>query len=252
MGSINFEFYGDGFMGNRGVDFIDSKEVELAFKKYKRELLDVFMLKNGFKKYKNNSYIRLNDLYFVEYVDLQKEHYGSKTFTVNVSRFPLYVPVSTTVDGVAILPLMGKRLGNIIAEREFWWDYYNYDVAFKSFKNIVDGMEKYLLPWFERYNDEQLYLDGMLKVLFKDGRNVKEITHLHLKNNQIQLARDFLNYLHSSDFGIKLSEKRKNIFYNSLKNMSDLVSGIDNACEYINGVMKKNIIDLKLPISFNR
>ncbi len=35
---------------------------------------------NDFYRYKTNAYVRLNNIGLLEYIDLQKERYGSKTF----------------------------------------------------------------------------------------------------------------------------------------------------------------------------
>ncbi|MDE5893425.1 MAG: hypothetical protein K2H45_10940, partial [Acetatifactor sp.] len=62
-----------------------------AFKKQKA-LLGKYLESQGFLKYKTSAYVRKNAIDLLEYIDLQKEKYGSKTFTVNYSLMPLYVP----------------------------------------------------------------------------------------------------------------------------------------------------------------
>ncbi len=53
---------------------------------------DAGIISDIFVKYKANSYIRRNNIDVLEYVNLQKEAYGSQTFTVNYALIPLYVP----------------------------------------------------------------------------------------------------------------------------------------------------------------
>lgn len=61
---------------------IDKNLADSAYKQQKKKL-DIFMKERGFVKYKTNAYIRRNEINVLEYIDLQKEQHGSKTFTVN-------------------------------------------------------------------------------------------------------------------------------------------------------------------------
>lgn len=124
------------------MKLIDRDLAEKAFKTQKKEL-DVFFKEKGFLKYKSNSYIRLNDINVLEYFDLQKEHYGSKTLTANYALIPLYIPHDfLSFD-------LGNRLGKLICDKDVWWDYSNETVAAVSFRNIIQAIEDYLLPWFK-------------------------------------------------------------------------------------------------------
>ena len=124
------------------MKLIDRDLAEKAFKTQKKEL-DAFFKEKGFLKYKSNSYIRLNDINVLEYFDLQKEHYGSKTLTANYALIPLYIPHDfLSFD-------LGNRLGKLICDKDVWWDYSNETVAAVSFRNIIQAIEKYLLPWFK-------------------------------------------------------------------------------------------------------
>ena len=125
-------------------------DADNAFKEHKKKL-DLFLQQNGFVKYKTNSYVRRNDIDVLEYINLQKEQYGSKTFTVNYALIALCVPHSF------ISYDLGDRLGELICGRDVWWDYANAHIAEVSFQNVIDAIGNYLLPWFEeRENKESL------------------------------------------------------------------------------------------------
>lgn len=129
---------------------IDKELADNVFKLQKKKM-DFFMQQKGFVKYKSNSYVRRNKLNVLEYINLQKERYGSKTFTVNYALISLYVPHSfLSFD-------LGDRLGVLICNKDIWWDYSNEQIAETSFQNVMDAIEMYLLPWFEeRENKESL------------------------------------------------------------------------------------------------
>ena len=62
------------FIGNRQhlrteeeLLHINTEEADLAFKRYKKEIIDSLLLSNGFYKYKTNAYVRLNSIGLLEY-----------------------------------------------------------------------------------------------------------------------------------------------------------------------------------------
>lgn len=130
---------------------VDKTTADLAFKKYSKDILGEYLKKQGFYKWKTNSYVRRNDIDLLEYIDLQKERYGSKTFTVNLAMMPLYVPAEYMEIG------FGNRLGVLIAGKDIWWDYADDNIAMKSFQNITDAIQLFAIPWFHKYNDETSY-----------------------------------------------------------------------------------------------
>ena len=135
---------------------IDKETADNAFKHQKKKL-DAFLQQRGFAKYKTNSYLRRNRLEVLEYIDLQKEHYGSKTFTVNYALISLYVPHSFfSFD-------LGGRLGKLICNKDVWWDYSNEHIAEVSFDNIIEALESFLLPWFT----EKESIDSIREELIK-------------------------------------------------------------------------------------
>ncbi len=149
----SFKFVGSGnvFRPEQEMALIDKEAADRAFKKYKKEILDEFLIKQGFLKWKTGAYVRLNQIGLLEYMDLQKERYGSKTFCVNFAIMPLYCPMDYIVMG------LGHRLGGLISGKDFWWDFANDSCAKESFQNIVEAITIYLLPWFEQFHVEENY-----------------------------------------------------------------------------------------------
>ena len=138
---------------------VNKVEADNAFKTQKKKL-DHYLLEKGFFKYKTNVYIRKNKLDVLEYIDLQKERYGSKTFTVNYALIPLYVPHDfLSFD-------LGDRLGMLICKKDVWWDYAEDNIASISFQNVADAIEEFLLPWFERISNG----DGIKEALLKEKK----------------------------------------------------------------------------------
>ena len=136
---------------------IDKSQAEIVFKIQKKRL-DEFLQTCGFVKYRGRAYIRWNKIDVLEYIDVQKERYGSKTFTVNYSLIPLYVPHDfLSFD-------LGDRLGVLIAGKDVWWDYSEEKIADISFSNVIDAISSYLLPWFEKNS----YRDVLQKSLLKE------------------------------------------------------------------------------------
>ncbi len=143
---------------------IDKDKADAAFKKNKKIILEKYLITNGFVKYKTNSYVRKNKIDVLEYIDLQKERYGSKTFTVNCSIMPLYVPHDYLIIG------FGARLGELICDKDIWWDYANDDIAQASFQNVLDAIDRFVLPWFDKYSDEKSLMEKLLEDKKKSER----------------------------------------------------------------------------------
>lgn len=152
------------FVGNRPhirldeeMSQINKEEADNAFKKCKREILDKVLTDNGFYKWKSNAYVRRNDIYLLEYIDLQKERYGSKTFCVNFAIMPLYC-------GRSYISLhMGYRLGSYIAGQDIWWDYCNEEIAGQSFENVAEAITQFAIPWFSQVSSEEEYQGWLMK-----------------------------------------------------------------------------------------
>ena len=134
---------------------IDKETADNAFKEQKKKL-DSFLLQKGFVKYKTNSYARRNKIDVLEYINLQKEQYGSKTFTVNYSLIALYVPRRfLSYD-------LGGRLGELICDKDVWWDYSDVQTAEVSFQNVMDAIDSILLPWFEERENREVLKNELL------------------------------------------------------------------------------------------
>ena len=135
---------------------IDKKAADIFFKEQKKKM-DSFLQQKGFVKYKTNSYVRRNNVDVLEYINLQKEQYGSKTFTVNYALIALYVSRSfLSYD-------LGDRLGKLICDKDVWWDYSNEQIAEVSFRNVMDAIDIYLLPWFEERENKESLKEELLR-----------------------------------------------------------------------------------------
>lgn len=137
---------------------VNKVEADLAFKRYKKEIIDSLLLSYGFYKYKTNGYVRLNDIGLLEYINLQKERYGSKTFCVNFAAMPLYCEYKYIVIN------LGGRLGTYISGKDVWWDYASEKIAKDSFSNVSIAIEQYILPWFEQVSTEDGYRAKLLNI----------------------------------------------------------------------------------------
>ena len=138
------------------LELIDKTKADEAFKTQKKKL-DDYLQQKGFVKFKTSSYIKRNKLDVLEYVDLQKERYGSKTFTVNYALIPLYTP-----HDFFFYDLM-ERLGNLICNKDIWWDYADEEIAEISFRNVMDAMEIFLMPWFEEKETKESLREELLR-----------------------------------------------------------------------------------------
>lgn len=118
------------------LELIDNKAADAAFKACKKRILDEYLWSKGFIKYKSNSYIRRNGIDVLEYINLQKERYGSKTFTVNYAMLPLYVPHDFFGIG------FGGRVGELINGKSIWWDYADAEELMKKLLKDRETSEK--------------------------------------------------------------------------------------------------------------
>lgn len=127
---------------------IDKKAADAAFVACYQEIAVPFMKSRGFVRWPQWGFARLNSLDVLEYVRLQKERSGSKTFTVNVGVMPLYVSQhNRSIE-------FRMRLGELVRGRDAWWDYADETIARVSFSNVTRAIERYAFPWFETYRDE--------------------------------------------------------------------------------------------------
>ena len=156
----NFEIRGNrSFLRTEDeMQSIDKDEADRAFKLYKKQYLDTLLKSKGFLKYKTNAYVRRNQVDVLEYVDLQKEKNGSRTFTVSYGLTALYIPRKF------INWDKYERIGILICNKDIWWDFANDAIAKVSFENVARAIEEFVIPWFDaRSND-----DSIKKMLLDD------------------------------------------------------------------------------------
>lgn len=136
---------------------VDKTAADAAFKRYKKEILDPCMGAQGFLKYKGTAYVRKNKIDLLEYIGLQKERYGSKTFTVNLAVMPLYIPHEAIVFNIS------RRLGGLIANRDVWWDFAEDAVCKRSMDNVKAAVERFAMPWFHEWAEESYVMGQLLR-----------------------------------------------------------------------------------------
>lgn len=183
MGAEQFKKKEFIFVGNRPHIRLDEEmaqvnreEADQAFMKYKKEMIDPLLLEEGFSKWKSSAYVRRNKIGLLEFINLQKERYGSKTFCVNFAAMPLYCGYT-----YPILSL-GHRLGTYISGTDIWWDYGGERAAEQSFQNVAEAIAKFVFPWFLALSTEE----GYRKMLAEFMENHPEIAQKWLEALEIE------------------------------------------------------------------
>lgn len=136
---------------------LDKKAADAAFRTYKRVIIDPCMTAQGFFRYKSRAYVRRNRIDLLEYLDFQKEQYGSKTFTVNLAVMPLYTPHESIVFGFS------ARLGMLICGRDIWWDFADDAACKTSMDNVSAAMQRFGFPWFGKMSHERRVVLQLLR-----------------------------------------------------------------------------------------
>lgn len=147
---------------------LDKAAANEAFKKYKKEILDVFFAENGFSKWKSASYIRLRASGLAEMVELQKFRFTGDTFCVNYGVCPLYVP-DLKYCSCCVGSSIGDRLGCQIRPGGGAWVYQTDETAKISFENVRDMVRLFLLPAFDEFCVEENYLSQLMADKGKKG-----------------------------------------------------------------------------------
>ena len=186
---------------DEGMENIDKEIADNTFKMQKKKF-DTFLNDKGFVKYKTNSYLRRNKIEVLEYISLQKERYGSRTFTVNYALISLYVPHPfLSFD-------LGDRLGELISGKDVWWDYSDEQIAAKSFQNVMDAIDLYLLPWFDQRETNEMLKKELLKEKKKRegyGGGLSDIQQSWLE--AIDSKDDFTEIINANIATFKLPKK---------------------------------------------
>ncbi len=64
----------------------------------------------------------------------------------------------------------GSRLGKLICDKDIWWDYANETIAQVSFQNVANAIERFVMPWFDKYATE----DVLMKKLMEDKKKSEQ------------------------------------------------------------------------------
>lgn len=155
---------------------IDTEVAGAAYKRCKKEILDVFFAENGFTKWKTTAYVRLSTSGLLQEVNLQKTQFGGKYFTVNFSVEPLCLPRRLGI-GVGA---EARRLGCFFKGQggDFWWTYGDYENTKVSFENIRDAARLFLLPWFDEFCAEENYIKMLLGDMDGEKQNYQNIMRM--------------------------------------------------------------------------
>lgn len=242
-----FQFYGDGkhLKSDEEMKSIDGVAADTAFKKCKKEILDVYLKSKGFSLYKTSNYVRLNNIGLVEYINLQKEAHGSRTFCVNFCLFPLYVPHPFITIGY------GDRVGTYISGHDFWWSYHDMSAAEKSFENVVAAIDQYIMLWFEEHSNEDIYYNELVTKKYQLGNShIEWAIHKFIRNNDIAEAKQFLANIKSEpQYEYMISRIRGDVD-ERIAEMQDLLEPIQDSKQYIADVVHHNVETHKFPASF--
>ena len=114
------------------------------------------MRPEGFLRWKGAAFVRRGPEDWLEVIELQKERYGTRTFTVNCMAAPLFLP------GAEPDMTFGERLGVLAVGRDVWWDFAA-GAAEGSFRNVGETLRGFGLPWFESRRG-----DGARKALLRE------------------------------------------------------------------------------------
>lgn len=241
------KLFGNGaaIRSDEEMKYINKAEADQAYKKNLKENLSPFLADYGFLPWKTNAYIRLNKEGILEYIDLQKEHYGSKTFTVNLAVMPLYVPN----DGYMILDF-GNRLGSLVSGKDFWWDYKDAKMAKASFDNVKELLEMKGILWLEEIADPEKYqrilCNCQSEICSLGADRIIWITYYYLFQNDLGGAERYLKKIKRNLVFAKGKQWYENVVENYEK-MKELCMGMIDCKAYINVCMEENFSRLKLP-----
>ena len=163
----NFEIRGNcSFLRTEDeMQSIDKEEADRAFKLNKKQFIDTLLKSKSFLKYKTNAYVRRNQVDVLEYIDLQKEKNGSRTFTANYGLTALYIPRKFFNWDY------NQRLGMLICKKDIWWDFANDTIAKVSFENVAKAIEEFVIPWFDARSNDDSIKNMLLDESEDDGWN---------------------------------------------------------------------------------
>jgi hypothetical protein len=174
-------------------------EVDTRYNKQMREYILNPLKDHGFKKYKSVNIARITKDSLFQVINFQKEAYGSKTFTANVTIRPLFIPHKY----LTLSP--GERLGYFTYGYDKWWSFIDETISNESFNEVKAILFDHVLPMFndlissehlleEYYNSK--YVIGWHPTL---GWRYHDIAFLYLDTKNYYKAKEYL-YKASDEF----------------------------------------------------
>lgn len=235
---------GQAIRGDEAMAGIDKKAADDAIRRGVGQILKPFLLSQGFSPWRTNKFVRVNPLCHLEYIDLQKEYYGSKTFTANLAVMPLYLPGQTVV-----ALNVGERLGCFAYGHDHWWDFKDPAAADTSLRDVCALLAKYGLPWFQEVSAPRAYLS----LVDKNNRYsrlgvycIRWVVYFHLRDQRVDRALDFLKREEG-----KLERSSGQIWYAAgiklCRELTALCEGLTDCKGYIRQCTLDTLSALKLP-----
>lgn len=247
--SAKFVPYGSGspFKDDLQMSKLDTKAADKAFRTCKRTILDPYMKSHGFYKYKTAGYVRLNPIGLVEFISTLRMPHGCKTCTMDIALIPLYVPMDFLIIG------FGDRIGWFMGTGDFWWDFQTPAIAAESFENMVDAVDTFVLPWFQRYENENTFLQDMKEGRYSPGYSVEDYAfYTYLRNHDLQGAQQFLNTAHTLPLYDRVIRfQRPSVFDQTIDRLQTILTSLDDVKAYIDSCIRNNIATLKYPDAFD-
>ncbi|WNF22686.1 DUF4304 domain-containing protein [Mesobacillus jeotgali] len=143
-----------------------------------------------FFRYKTAFVGRVTNDSIFQFINLQKDAYGGKTFTVNVGVRPLFIPH----DYLSLQP--GQRIGYFKYGADKWWSFKTEDRADHSFIEVNHIINDYVLEWFEQTSETNglinLYTDSTQERIIPTSLNWRffDLGHLYARQKQYGNAID--------------------------------------------------------------
>ena len=225
-----------------------TKEFNEIYKRNFKEYFDKPLKEDGFKKKGTINFYRMNKLGLVELLNFQR-HYDS--LTVNFSIKPIYCGVSKS----AII--LGGRLGRLKYKNDYWWELKDEEQIKESMENILEVIRNDLYKWFQRYEDEDKYVE-----FYRNFRYQTKIYEYIIKATTFAKFKEYDNILlytakvKEEYDNLTQEEKERQHFKDTLNEAllleEKLKEGKESVDEYIIEREKQSLIELGLDKMFNK
>jgi hypothetical protein len=235
-------------------DISQEFDAKSFFTKARKLYVETPLKELGFRKYKSSVIARLTSGDVFQFLDFQKAAYGGQSFTINVAIRPLFCQ---NYNYLILNP--GNRLGNMSKDykRDKWWYYKTKEEGNKSFIDVFNQIEKYVIPFFEATMSSEEIISSYQKNIFgisKFGDRVSwgtignldfELGHIYLHTGQINKA---INHFDACYKEFKKDDRgwAQNKASECLKINNIITSGQPHIDKYISDTIKNSKENLNL------